>query len=366
MKIVNSSYVNTREFSDPEQWLGRINFYTGILEELSKEFEVHSIEQINYSGVLKRNGVTFHFLNFKKPKLYFPIKLHRCIKNIEPDIVLVNGLIFPLQIIQLRLALGKAVKIIVWHRSEKPFNGIKKYFQKLADRFVNAYLFTSSGFGEQWVGNGIIGDRKKIYEVMHGSSVFCCGDKAAARSLLSVQGSPVFLWVGRLNANKDPRTVVKAFIQFLKFRPETRLYMIFHTEELLKQVSSLVGSDSNATEAIKLVGRIPHQQLQSWYNAADIIISGSHYEGGGIAICEAMSCGCIPILTDIISFRKMTGPGKCGLLYEPGNAKALLKVLLQTVELDMEEEKRKTLQQFKEELSFEAIAKKINKVINSC
>jgi glycosyltransferase involved in cell wall biosynthesis len=365
MKIVSTSYSNTGLFSDPEQWLDRIDFYTGILEELAKGYEVESIEQINYSGQLKKNGVTYHFLNFKKPRLYFPGKLHSYIKKLNPDVVLVNGLIFPLQIIQLRLKLGRQVKIIVWHRSEKPFNGIKKYLQRLADKIVSAYLFTSSEFGEQWIENGNISNRKKVHQLMHGSSVFYCADKVAARKDLLIDESCVFLWVGRLDANKDPLTVVSAFIQFLKFQDKAKLYMIFHTEQLLKKVSDLISSDSKAATAIKLIGRIPHPQLQTWYNAADFIISGSHYEGGGIAVCEAMSCGCIPLLTNIISFRTMTGKGKCGMLYEPGNDKSLLEVLLRTKEMDIENERVKVLQQFKEELSFKAIAKKIELVITS-
>jgi hypothetical protein len=61
----------------------------------------------------------------------------------------------------------------------------------------------------------------------------------------------------------------------------------------------------------------------------------------------------------------MTGKGKCGMLYEPGNDKSLLEVLLRTKEMDIENERVKVLQQFKEELSFKAIAKKIELVITS-
>src|SRR6478609_5220781 len=100
MKIVSTSYTNTAAFIDPEQWLDRIDFYTGILEALAREHEVESIEQINYSGELLRKGVKYHFLDFEKPKLYFPGNLHGFIKKLKPDVVLVNGLIFPLQIIQ--------------------------------------------------------------------------------------------------------------------------------------------------------------------------------------------------------------------------------------------------------------------------
>ena len=166
--------------------------------------------------------------------------MHRFIKKEKPGVVFINGLVFPLQVIQLRLKLGSSVKIILIHRSEKPFTGIKKYLQRFADRFVDAYLFTSSGFGKGWVQHGNIGNIKKIHECMHGSSVFQPGNRSDARTLLSVTGSPVYLWVGRLNANKDPVTVVKAFRNFLVHQPEASLYMIYHTEELLEEVKILV------------------------------------------------------------------------------------------------------------------------------
>lgn len=365
MKIVSTSYVNTREFTDPEQWLGRIDFYTGILEELSQQHTVESIEQVNYTGMLERKGVKYNFLDFKRSTTYFPWRLHSFIKKLKPNVVLVNGFIFPLQIIQLRLKLGKAVKIIVLHRGEKPYRGIKGRLQKMADKMVNAYLFTSVAFGKEWTTFGNISSQHKIYESIQASSVFYPQDRTLSRSGLQINGDPVFLWVGRLNNNKDPLTVVKAFLAFVELRPGAELYMIYQTEELLNEIKELI-QECKSSETIKLVGKVPHLKMQNWYNAADFIISGSHHEGSGIAVCEAMSCGCVPVITDIISFQKMTGHAVCGLLYEPGNDRALLKTLLRTPELDMEKERTKTMQQFKEELSFEAIAKKINKVINSC
>ncbi len=365
MKIVSTSYTNTPGFNDPLSWLKRIDFYTGILEQLATRHEVHSIEQINYQGELQQQRVLYHFLDFKKSNPYFPLKLHRFIRALNPDIVLVNGLIFPLQLIQLRRKLGRRVKIIVLHRGENPARGLKRLFQKAADRCTDAYLFTSAGFGQAWAAAGIISNRNKIHEVIQASSVFKPMDKTTAREIVSIKGSPVFLWVGRLDANKDPLTVVKAFIQFARFEPGAVLYMIYQSEELLDDIKELTDSHAGAATPVILVGKLAHDTLQHWYNAADFIISGSHHEGSGIAVCEAMSCGCVPVLTDIISFSKMTGPGRCGLLYEPGNTAALLQVLMQTKNMDMEAERAKVLHQFKTEYSFEAVAGKIEKVIDS-
>ena len=364
MRLVFTSYSSSPEYDQPEEWLKRIEGYTGILERLSIDNTVIGIERINYEGNYIQHGVQYHFIRQKKKTIRFPWRMHRLIKKLKPDVVFINGFIFPLQVMQLRLKLGKRAKIIVINRSEKPFTGIKKYLQRLADTCVNAHLFSSSEFGSEWVKKGNIHDQKKIYEVLHGSSIFKTRANDAERPGNSRTQSPVFLWAGRLDANKDPLTVIKGFIHFLAVQQSATLYMIYQSEELLPEIEDLIKENKNALRAIKLVGKIPHQQLQDWYDKADFILSGSHYEGGGIAVCEAMSCGCIPIVTDIISFRRMTGPGKCGLLYEAGNEKALKDALLQTIGMDIEKEKEKAIQQFREELSFDAIAGKINTIIH--
>ena len=358
MKIISTSYIKTEEFDNPHDWLKRISFYTGILEELAKQHEVISIERINYKGVHRQKGVTYYFIRLKRKVVLFPWRMHRFIKKQNPDVVLVHGFIFPLQIIQLGWGLGKEVKIMVQNHAEKPSSGIRKILQRIADRYISAYLFTSVEMGMEWVENGIIGRKEKIVEVMEVSAAFSTLENRNDKT--SVPGLPVFLWVGRLNANKDPQTVVRAFIEFLSFQPSAKLYMIYQTEDLLKQVREMIHSNDKAGEAIQLVGQIPNQQLQEWYFKADFFISGSHYESGGVAVCEAMSCGCIPIVTDIPSFRRMSGSGNCALFFEPGNEQELLAALSKARELDIDTMKAKVLEQFRKELSFEAIANKIN------
>lgn len=364
MTLIFTSYAGAPEFDEPAAWLHRIEGYTGILESLAPRHKVIGIERINYEGQCEQNGVRYHFIKQKKKIVRFPRRIHGLIKKLKPDVVFINGFIFPLQLLQLRLTVGSKTKIIVINRSEKPGLGIKKYLQKLADRCVNAYLFTSLEFGYQWVQKGIISSRDKIHEVFHGSSVFKPGDKKEAKVLLSVSGSPVYLWVGRLDANKDPLTAVRAFKDFLVQQPSSVLYMIYHTEELEAELRMLIEANELAKTGIRLVGKVAHQQLQLWYNAADFFISASHYEGGGISVCEAMSCGCVPIITDIDSFRMLTGQGECGILFKPGSEHALLHALQASLQVDLEKERDKTLSRFREYLSFEAIGKRIETVIS--
>ena len=55
MHILSAGYSHTRGVDSPLEWLSRIGFYTGILEELAKDNRVTSIEQIDYDGIMERN-----------------------------------------------------------------------------------------------------------------------------------------------------------------------------------------------------------------------------------------------------------------------------------------------------------------------
>ncbi len=310
------------------------------------------------------NGVHFKFVNYHDHKLRFPLKLHRLIKRLQPDVVVVHGLHNPWQVLQLRLHLDKNTKIIAQNHAEKPFNGLKKQLQKIADNYIDAYLFASKGMGLDWVNKGNLASPEKIHEVMEVSSAFYPINKTEAKAKTNAQGDVIFLWVGRLDENKDPLTVVKAFLKFAATNATARLYMIYHTEELLQNIKELLTDKANE-QAITLIGKVPNDDMLYWYNSADFIISGSHYEGSGTAVCEAMSCGCIPIVTDIFSFRMITDDGQIGRLYPAGDEASLLKVLNQTKQIDTKLERDKALAYFESNLSFKAIAQKIMAVASS-
>jgi glycosyltransferase involved in cell wall biosynthesis len=361
MNFVFVSYNYDPGYNSPEKWITRIKGYAGVLTSLSENNKVTRIKQMNYEGDELYNGVNFKFVNYHDHTLHFPLKLHRLIKSLQPDVVVVHGLHNPLQVIQLRFHLNKKTKIIAQNHAEKPASGLKKHLQKIADKYVDAYLFASKAMGLDWINKGNLSSPEKIHEVMEVSSVFYPIDKAIAKAKTNAEGDNVFLWVGRLDENKDPLTVVKSFLKFAVINPQARLYMIYQTEELLPEIKALLANKPNAS-AITLVGKVPNDDLLYWYNSADFIISGSHYEGSGTAVCEAMSCGCIPIVTDIFSFRMITNDGQIGLLYPAGSEADLLTALNQTQQIDLQFEREKALTYFESNLSFKAIAQKIQDI----
>jgi glycosyltransferase involved in cell wall biosynthesis len=260
------------------------------------------------------------------------------------------------------MILPQKTKIIVQHHGEKPFGGIKKMVQKIANHYVSFYLFTSVENAEEFIKNKIIPGKNKCIEILEASTFYMQRNKVQCRHKLCLRNSPIFLWVGRLNLNKDPFTVLNAFEKYVCSYPEARLFMIYQTEDLLQEIQKRLEESYLLNNSVILVGRVDHVELENWFNAADFYISASHKEGSGYALIEAMACGCIPILTSIPSFKKITANGKFGFLFEPGNPESLLKVLLNLKSINKEEMSASVVNHFNQSLSFKSIADDLFKV----
>jgi len=362
MKFVSLSYVRSNDFHDPASWLERIKPYGKVLEALGKKHTVISIEQINYEGALQSNGVEYQFLLAKNRKI--PSSLHRKVKKLNPDVIIVHGLSFPIQVIQLRKSLGKNVIILAQYHADKIPVGWRRWAQKIADRGISGYLFSSTQMAREWVDKKIISGKEKIKEVLVGASTFQQIDKNLATGITNSKGNPVFLFVGRVDENKDPFTLIRGFSTFASGHPSASLYVILQNPERMGELEEII-KEYSAEKNIFLVGKVPHLEMQWWYNSADFIISTSYAEAYGMAVAEAMSCACYPIITNIPSFRKITDNGNCGILFEPGDVEQLAASLERAAQLDLEVERKKVLTFYNTRLSAEAIAEQIYEAATS-
>ncbi len=360
MRIVFLSYHYSPDIRSPREWLERIRCYTGWAEYLAKKHSIIRVDQINFEGEFTYQDIIYHCIDDGKRRNYFPLRLNRFVKELNPDIVVVSSFQYPLQLILLRICLGKNIRIILQHHAEIPYTGIKKYLQNFATRHADAFLFTSYETGATWVRKKNLHTDKKIYELQEVSSSFLPVDQKTARKITRASGSPVFLWVGRLNQNKDPLTVVRAFLKYSELQPDAKMYMIYQSEELLGELDRLLTKKTEYSPIVS-IGKIPHHELLYWYNSADFYISASHYEGSGTALCEAMSCGCIPIVSNIPPSRKISGSS--GLFFEPGNENELRSTLKNTARVNLEEGRIRVLDHFKKELSFPSIAERFEQII---
>jgi glycosyltransferase involved in cell wall biosynthesis len=360
MKIIHLSYAYVGAYNDPHAWLNRIGFFTGILERMAGIAETVGIYNIRFKGKLEKNGVTYLFPEFKQSSLRWPFRFNNYVRSLNPDVIIVQGF-SPWQI----LLLGRRnprIKIIVQHRAEKPYVRIKKFLQIQADTYIHTYFFSSIELADDWIGSGQISTRDKVREVMGMSSTFGPIEKNLARSRTGVASDLVFLWVGDLDSNKNPMLAIEAFTEFVKDHPSALLIMIYKANGLEPVLRSKIEGHE---AAVMLVANVPHENMINWYNSADFILSTSFYESAGLAVCEGMSCGCIPVVTNIPSFRMMTDRGRVGLLFEAGSKTALVAALSTCSSLDRADKRERVIEYFKTKLSFDANVTSIMKVVNS-
>lgn len=357
VKIVNVVYHHHQEFTNPEQVIKKHAPSFGFVDFLPDNIELTLVKHAAYQGKLKKGNVEYAFFKGSRRHWHIPFKTHNYIVSKKPDIIVVEGLVFPLQVIALKLRLGKKTSILVQHHGELPGKGLKKILQRIADKFISGYLFTSFGNATPWINEGIINDVNSCKELPEASTYLKPSGKKESRSALGIAHDEiVYLWVGRLDGNKDPLTVLQGFENYAANRQGAKLFMIYQQDNLLNAVEQRIRQSETLRRSVSLVGYIPHEELESWYSAADFFISASYQEGSGYALLEAIACGCFPVVSNIPAFRKITDNGNVGMLFKKGNPGELTTALEKSRLLQNDLVREYIKQHFENNFSFRKIA----------
>jgi glycosyltransferase involved in cell wall biosynthesis len=206
---------------------------------------------------------------------------------------------------------------------------------------------------------GLIPSSTPVYEIPESTSRFTPGPKEEARRAAHVEGEPLVLWVGHLDENKDPLTVLEGVSKAVGALPGLQLWCCFGVAPLLGAVQERIASDRNLSDRVHLLGRVPHEQIEQLMRAADVFVLGSHREGSGYSVIEALACGLPPVVTDIPSFRSLTGAGAVGMLWPVGNSDALCEALVAVACRSSPETRVAVRAHFEHELSFESLGMKL-------
>lgn len=182
--------------------------------------------------------------------------------------------------------------IITRHNSEAFFPGAPQFLSSFLSRFVTSKAFKVTCISEA-VKNFITEQR----EIVNGSEVIYYGrDKNAIQNrnsklrniYLSKLGIPlnsiIVTTLARLTPQKDLITLLKAFQIIATSNNETFLLIggSGELENILKQISFDLGISSK----VIWLGQV--QDTSEVYNASDIFILTSKYEGFGLVLLEAM------------------------------------------------------------------------------
>jgi hypothetical protein len=119
-----------------------------------------------------------------------------------------------------------------------------------------------------------------------------------------------------------------------------------------------VATAPSLASRVRLVGAVPHDRLPAFYSAADLFVLGSHHEGSGYAVIEALACGAVPVVTDIPTFRLLTARGSFGALWPAGDAAACAAAMAAVAARPLADERRRALDHFAREVSWRAIGRR--------
>ena len=153
---------------------------------------------------------------------------------------------------------------------------------------------------------------------------------AALRAQLGLQNALVLGFIGSFYAYEGLDLVIRALPAILELHPQARLLLVGGgpQEAALKQLATTL----NVTHAVVFVGRVPHQEVNRYYDLIDVLLYPRHSMRltelvTPLKPLEAMAQGRLLIASDVGGHKELIRDGHTGLLFKSGETEALVSAL---------------------------------------
>jgi glycosyltransferase involved in cell wall biosynthesis len=310
---------------------------------------------------IEHEGIMYQFLRHERagPPLAQRAHFRKFLTTLAPDVLHVHGLGFPREVLALRAAMPATPILLQDHADRAPrFWRRPSWRRGLAA--ADAISFCARSQADLLGAPMRLPSDSRVFEIPENSTRFTPGDRELARESCGLDGDPCLLWVGHLNPQKDPLTVLEGVKAAVRELPRLKLWCCFAHAPLRQVVEHRLARDPELATRVRLLGRVTHAEIERLMRAADLLVLGSHREGSGYAVIEALATGLPAVVTNIPSFRSLVGEGEDagGELWECGDAASFTAALLRAT-------RRPALRaaarrRFEAELSPEAVGRKLN------
>jgi len=150
---------------------------------------------------------------------------------------------------------------------------------------------------------------------------------------------PFILYVGGIGGQKNIPTLIKAFYKIKKLGVPYKLVLTGKKRWKYREIFKLVDK-LNLQKDVIFTGYVPEGDLPALYNAADLFVYPSLYEGFGLPPLEAMACGTPVITSNTSSLPEVVGDA--GIMVDPYDVDGLAKAMYEVLTNDgLREELRK-------------------------
>lgn len=326
------------------------------------------VQAADRDAELEREGVRYRFVRTPTPSslrrrlgLWATVmgpELPEAVRNAAPDVIHFHGLAFPRHVRRIQQILPGTPILIQDHGDGPPPAWLRALFRRGLSG-IDGVSFTAPEQARPFRTARILGAGTRIFVNPESSSRFTPGDREEARAETGLHGDPCLLWLGHLNANKDPLTALEGLSRAGPELRDPQLWCAFRSAPLRDAVERRIARDPHLEGRVHLLGRQPRDRVQALLRAADFLVQGSHREGSGYAVIEALATGTPPIVTDIPPFRSLTGDGAVGFLFRPGDPEGAARGLKAAAAGDREALARNARRHFREHLSFEVLGARL-------
>lgn len=217
-------------------------------------------------------------------------------------------------------SLSDEAKTLGWKYRVIPF------LYRLLDPVIARFVAVSKGVADDMVRiTGVRRDRiEPIYNPVIDEGFSIRAAQPVSHPWFENRKGPVFVTAGRLVAQKDHATLIKAFATVVKREPAKLL--VLGTGPLREELEALASSLGIA-EHIDFLGF--KENALPYFREADAFVLSSRYEGLGNVIVEAMRCGTPVITTDChYGPSEIVENGDFGVLVPVGDSEALAEAML--------------------------------------
>lgn len=146
-------------------------------------------------------------------------------------------------------------------------------------------------------------------------------------------------YAARLVKQQKRADLLLDFIDYLEEKGFQYLFQIAGEGECTELIRAHI-IEKHLEDRVQLVGRLPKSEMDLFWRNQDIYINISEYEGTSLSMLEAMSYGCVPIVTDVSGAREFIKAGKNGYICKVGDLRSMVGFISEL------EKDRKKLQYF--------------------
>lgn len=133
------------------------------------------------------------------------------------------------------------------------------------------------------------------------------------------------LFLGTLEPRKNVQMLIRAYAQWRRSEPTIPQLVVaggkgWYYDQIFAEVERL-----GLTGEVIFPGYVAQEELPLWYNAADLFVYPSRFEGFGLPVLEAMACGTPVVTTNAASLPEVAGGA--ALLVSPHDEMQLIAAM---------------------------------------